>query len=103
MDLSMDSADFSVETWLTGPPMADAPHHPTAHVGTHANQNEQADRNVLCGRDPPVKQRKKKAPTLRASDWEPYKARIIELHVTQKRSLPNVKEIIESELSFVAE
>ncbi|KAK5019462.1 hypothetical protein LTR60_000281 [Cryomyces antarcticus] len=29
---------------------------------------------------PPTKPRKRKAPTLRADAWEPYKARIIELH-----------------------
>jgi hypothetical protein len=102
MDLSMEPADFS-ETWLAGPFMADALHLPTEHVGTHANQDEQEDRNVLRGLDPPVKSRKKKAPTLRANDWEPFKARIIELHITQKRSLPEVKKMIESELGFVAE
>jgi hypothetical protein len=30
---------------------------------------------------PPTGIRKRKAPTLRAHEWEPYKARIIELHV----------------------
>jgi hypothetical protein len=102
MDLSMESADFS-ETWLAGPSMVVAPHLPTEHVGAHANQDEQEDSNFLRGLDPPIKRRKKKAPTLRASDWEPFKARIIELHITQKRSLPEVKKMIESELGFVAE
>jgi Clr5 domain len=52
---------------------------------------------------PPLKTRKRKAPTLRADDWEPYKARIIELHVSQSRPLHEVKMIIERELGFQAE
>ncbi|KAF0644328.1 hypothetical protein FPSE5266_20048 [Fusarium pseudograminearum] len=52
---------------------------------------------------PPPKRRKKKAPTLRAKDWEPYRARILELHDEQKLSLPRVKTIIEQEFEFVAE
>lgn len=30
---------------------------------------------------PPVKTRKRKAPTLRIEDWEPYRTQVIELHV----------------------
>ena len=54
---------------------------------------------------PPPKRRKRKAPTLRAVDWEPYKARIIELHITQKPplSLKEVKDTLEREFGFVAE
>ncbi|KAI8718480.1 Clr5 domain-containing protein [Fusarium sp. LHS14.1] len=52
---------------------------------------------------PPPKRRKKKAPTLRAEAWEPYKARILELHVTQKLSLGMVKKQIEEEFGFTAE
>ncbi|KAJ4175793.1 hypothetical protein NW767_015671 [Fusarium falciforme] len=52
---------------------------------------------------PPPKRRKKKAPTLRAKAWEPYKARILELHVTQKLSLGKVKKKIEEEFGFTAE
>ena len=54
---------------------------------------------------PPTKTRKRKAPTLRAVDWEPYKARIIELHITQKPqlSLKEVKDTMEREFGFVAE
>ncbi|KAJ3462636.1 hypothetical protein MRS44_007422 [Fusarium solani] len=52
---------------------------------------------------PPPKRRKKKAPTLRAKAWEPYKARILELHVTQKLSLEKVKKKIEEEFGFTAE
>ena len=52
---------------------------------------------------PPVQTRKKKAPTLRAEAWEPYKARILELHIEQRRPLREVKQIIEEEFGFVAE
>ncbi|KAF4957662.1 hypothetical protein FSARC_11218 [Fusarium sarcochroum] len=52
---------------------------------------------------PPPKGRKKKAPTLRAKAWEPYKSRILELHIAQKLSLEKVKEKIEEEFGFTAE
>jgi hypothetical protein len=46
---------------------------------------------------PPPKPRKRKAPTLRDDDWEPVKARVIELHITQNVPLPEVKQIVEEE------
>lgn len=49
---------------------------------------------------PPSKPRKRKAPTLRVDVWEPYKARIIELHIEQKLPLRKVKETIREEFSF---
>ncbi|KAF2787012.1 hypothetical protein K505DRAFT_134338, partial [Melanomma pulvis-pyrius CBS 109.77] len=52
---------------------------------------------------PPIRPRKRKAPTLHASAWEPYKARIVELHNTQGLPLKEVKEHIENEFGFVAE
>ncbi|GKU02778.1 kinesin light chain 2 [Fusarium langsethiae] len=52
---------------------------------------------------PPPKRRKRKAPTLRAKDWEPYKTRILELHDEQKLPLPKVKTMIEEEFGFTAE
>ena len=52
---------------------------------------------------PPAVPRKRKAPTLKAADWEPYKARIIELHIDHNRPLPEVKDTIEKESGFVAE
>jgi hypothetical protein len=51
---------------------------------------------------PPPKSRKKKAPTVRAKDWEPYKDRNLDLHNTQKLSLGKVKKIIEDEFGFTA-
>ena len=52
---------------------------------------------------PPAKPRKRKAPTLRADAWEPYKARIIELHIQQGLPLREVKENIMNEFGFTAE
>ena len=52
---------------------------------------------------PPTRVRKRKAPTLRDSDWEPYKDRIVQLHITQDRPLPEVKKIMEEETGFTAE
>jgi hypothetical protein len=45
--------------------------------------------------------RKRKAPTLRNDDWEPVKARVIELHITEKLPLPEVKERVEQEFKAI--
>lgn len=52
---------------------------------------------------PPAQPRKRKAATLRADDWEPYKKRVLDLHIEQKRPLPEVRQIIEKEYGFKAE
>ena len=52
--------------------------------------------------DPDARPRKKKARTLREGDWEPYRERIVELHITQKLPLPKVKVLIEEEFGFTA-
>lgn len=52
---------------------------------------------------PDTRARKKKARTLRESDWEPYKDRIIQLHLTEKRPLTEVKTTVEQEFGFTAE
>jgi hypothetical protein len=46
---------------------------------------------------PPATSRKRKAPTLRDEDWEPVRARVIELHITQNLPLPEVKMVVEEE------
>ena len=46
--------------------------------------------------------RKKRAPTLRESDWAPYKGRIIQLYFTEKRPLSEVRTLIEQEFGFIA-
>ncbi|KAI6763923.1 hypothetical protein HG530_007712 [Fusarium avenaceum] len=61
------------------------------------------DGSLVSSMAPPPKRRKKKAPTLRATDWEPYKARILDLHVTRKLSLETVKNMMEMEFGFTAE
>ncbi|KAF2736995.1 hypothetical protein EJ04DRAFT_395115, partial [Polyplosphaeria fusca] len=52
---------------------------------------------------PPARPRKRKAATLRADDWEPYKERTLDLHIVQKLPLPRVKQMIEDEYGFKAE
>lgn len=52
---------------------------------------------------PPSRPRKRKAPIRRADDWEPYKARILELHIAQKLPLNTVKEKIRAQFGFTAE
>ena len=47
--------------------------------------------------------RKRKATTLRAQDWEPYKQRIIELYKNESKTLPEVKTMIREEFGFDAE
>jgi hypothetical protein len=50
----------------------------------------------------PAASRRKKVPTLHESDWAPYKERIVELHVREKRPLGEVKAIMEKEFGFCA-
>ncbi|KAF5633432.1 kinesin light chain 2 [Fusarium sp. NRRL 52700] len=49
------------------------------------------------------KSRKKKAPTLRDEDFEPFKDRILELYETHKLPLEKVKSMIEEEFGFTAQ
>jgi hypothetical protein len=49
---------------------------------------------------PPPNRRKRKAPTLRPDDWEPVKARVIDLHIAQKQPLPKVKQIVEEDFKL---
>ncbi|KAH6613149.1 hypothetical protein C7974DRAFT_368938 [Boeremia exigua] len=51
----------------------------------------------------PARPRKRKAATLREEDWEPYKERILDLHVVQKIPLPKVRQMMEEEYGFKAE
>ncbi|KAG5776916.1 hypothetical protein H9Q73_009419 [Fusarium xylarioides] len=52
---------------------------------------------------PPRKSRKKKAPTLRDEDFEPFKDRILELYETYKLPLESVKSMMEQEFGFTAQ
>ena len=51
---------------------------------------------------PPAQPRKRKAPTLHIDAWEPYKDRILELHVTQRLPLPEVRQKIKKDYGFEA-
>lgn len=51
----------------------------------------------------PRKLRKPKAPTLRAQDWEPYKERILKLHIEDNLPLQKVMQTMENEYGFKAE
>lgn len=51
---------------------------------------------------PPTKMRKRKAPKLTAEAWNPYKDRIVELHIEQNLPLSKVKETMEKEFGFTA-
>jgi hypothetical protein len=51
---------------------------------------------------PPAQPRKRKAPTLRADDWEPHKHRVLELHLTQELPLPEVRKRMEDDYGFIA-
>jgi hypothetical protein len=75
--------------------------------GIHEHHDEESVSHIqttpAIPMGPPTRTRKRKAPTLHANAWEPYKARIIELHITQGVPLKEVKEHIEKEFGFVAE
>ena len=76
--------------------------------GDSNHQSASGSRQVSAATEPvplgaPIKSRKRKAPTLKADAWEPYKARVIELHINQGMPLQKVKEIIDNEFNFTAE
>jgi hypothetical protein len=52
---------------------------------------------------PPDRPRKRKAATLRDDDWEPYRERILDLHIEQNMPLRKVKQLIEDKYGFKAE
>lgn len=62
------------------------------------------NRKAIVSANRPIKPRKKKAPTLNADAWQPYKARIIELYREHDLPLKAVKAKIEEEYPhFTAE
>lgn len=81
-----------------------SPENPAPGLTQSQTPDQQAPGKIattsMC---PPSKPRKPKAPTLRTHDWEPYKARILELHIDQKLPLRQVKQTIEREFEFTAE
>ncbi|KAH7134952.1 hypothetical protein B0J11DRAFT_148585 [Dendryphion nanum] len=57
---------------------------------------------IVPSMGPPSRPRKRKATTIRADAWVPYKARILELHIEQKIPLKKVIEVIKDEFGFTA-
>jgi hypothetical protein len=80
--------------------LSPAPHTSQPHHGLETTSSFQNIVRTSMG--PPTRTRKRKAPTLRAEDWEPYKARIIELHIQQDLPLQEVKDAIQIEFGFEA-
>ena len=78
---------------------------PGLHTSTPHDAESSSDTQVIPAIPigPPTKPQKRKAPTLRANIWEPYKARIIKLYITEKRPLPEVKKKIQEEFGFTTE
>ncbi|KAF2114628.1 hypothetical protein BDV96DRAFT_647324 [Lophiotrema nucula] len=66
---------------------------------------DKSDANIVptTPMGPPTQSRKRKAPTLRAEDWEPYRDRIVDLHITQDLPLKEVKQTMKDEFGFSAE
>lgn len=75
---------------------------PTGMESHTFNANSTASSGAAQSMLPPAKTRKNKAPTLRDSDWEPYRDRITKLY-TNKTPLKQVKEMMETEFGFIAE
>jgi len=79
------------------------PYHDALLQSQSVSQDLNARIAPLADLGRPANTRKRKAPTLRAEDWEPHKARIIELHIHNAKPLPEVKDIMEKETGFKAE
>lgn len=110
---------FTSQTQLTGEPIATEiqalhPHsastvfpsheqYDTELAGNSQSESAMASAAPVASASMMRPPRKRKAPTLRAHDWEPYKDRILELHLTQGLPLPEVRQIIEGECGFKAE
>ncbi|OCL06080.1 hypothetical protein AOQ84DRAFT_441071 [Glonium stellatum] len=100
--------DPPLTSYNFGPPPAPYTFDPRSAPYINPQQNDppssDAQRTAAPSMGPPARPRKRKAPTLRADEWEPYKARVIELHIERDPPLPlpKVKDAIEAEFGFVA-
>lgn len=83
------------------------PSHEQAHDGISGNKPSIivpiAPKTPIMPMVPQKPPRKRKAATLRAADWEPYRKRILELHIEEKRSVQQVKRLMEDKYGFKAE
>ena len=93
--------------FTSGPSQMPHSFDPSIAFRSHQNHSIESPSNVqttpVDSMGPPTRPRKRKAPTLRADAWEPYKARIVELYISLGLSLPEVKKKIEDEFGFTAE
>ena len=71
------------------------------HTTMGKDHGAESTPNTTMG--PPTKTRKRKAPTLHVEEWEPLKSQILDLHITQKLPLHEVKKRIEAKFQFTAE
>ncbi|KAK3352751.1 hypothetical protein B0T25DRAFT_192108 [Lasiosphaeria hispida] len=88
--LNFSYDDVSMHTPV---PLTLSPEHSSSASPHHALPKPQ---------EPLAQARKRKAPTLRDSDWEPHKERIIELHITENLPLQQVIGILKREHDFEA-
>lgn len=117
-DPSLDNTDLGFRFETTSPmqlhPMGfqtgpievphsfNAPQPPTSQHDRDMDPMEDIQTVTMPSMGPPSRPRKRKAATIRADAWEPYKARILELHVEQDIPLKKVIEVIKDEFGFTA-
>ncbi|KAI1327737.1 Tetratricopeptide repeat-domain-containing protein [Xylariaceae sp. FL0255] len=83
---------------------AQVPSYPPLQMKDHQTIAGTNDGSAILQQSmpPPTKSRKRKALTLRDHDWEPMKARIIELHINESLPLSEVQKSIKQEYAFEA-
>jgi len=77
-----------------------APSHQVTLVGSAQNNTA-----TPFGQPPPITaapSRKRKAPTLRDSDWEPKKARITQLYIDENLTIPLLRDALVRDFGFQA-
>ena len=70
--------------------------------GVHFSSVEQKEDSQVPSASRAGSTRKRKAPTLRDQDWEPYKKRILELHMKPNLTQKDVMDLINQEYGFKA-
>ncbi len=103
----VSALDTGYTTQLIPPPQPNASDFPNQVMNPNGHQYgprpPEPAAVPAAAMGPLANTRKKKAPTLPATTWEPYKARIVELHIKEGRPLREVKGIMENEFGFTAE
>ena len=93
----LGSAHNTLHSFDSPPPDRSQPHNFQSSTGSDVRNTSTSSMG------PPTITRKRKAQTLHDEDWEPYKARVIELHIERNLPLPKVKKIMENESGLIAE